>query len=78
MKRYKVIKSTIQPSGLIYSFDATSEYVIEVDSITSVHLISITDLHTPVRELTRLVSVYSVPWEQKSEQLKKLHTGRLD
>lgn len=37
---------------------------------------SITDLHTPVRELTRLVSVYSVPWEQKSEQLKKLHTGK--
>nr|XP_039254120.1 LOW QUALITY PROTEIN: uncharacterized protein LOC120331142 [Styela clava] len=35
---------------------------------------SITDLHTPIRELTRLVNVYSVPWEQKSEQLKKLHT----
>jgi len=36
---------------------------------------SITDLHTPIQELSRLVNVYSVPWEQRSEALKKLHNG---
>ncbi|CAK8683988.1 unnamed protein product [Clavelina lepadiformis] len=34
---------------------------------------SITDLHTPIQELTRLVNIYSIPWEQRSEALKKLH-----
>nr|CAB3262585.1 uncharacterized protein LOC100180644 [Phallusia mammillata] len=35
---------------------------------------TITDLHTPIQELTRLVNIYSIPWEQRSEALKKLHT----
>ncbi|XP_070536490.1 uncharacterized protein [Ptychodera flava] len=34
---------------------------------------STTDLNTPVGELVRLVKVYSVPWEEKSAALKKLH-----
>ncbi|XP_033101455.1 uncharacterized protein LOC117104681 [Anneissia japonica] len=35
---------------------------------------STTDMYTPVTELVRLVRVYSVPWEEKSAALKKLHT----
>ncbi|XP_077994799.1 uncharacterized protein LOC144448429 [Glandiceps talaboti] len=35
---------------------------------------STTDLNTPVTELVRLVKVYSVPWEEKSAALKKLHS----
>jgi len=44
---------------------------------TLVVSLSITDLHTPVQELTRLVNIYSIPWEQRSEALKKLHTGNV-
>ncbi|XP_006816176.1 uncharacterized protein LOC100378962 [Saccoglossus kowalevskii] len=35
---------------------------------------STTDLNTPVSEMVRLVKVYSVPWEEKSAALKKLHS----
>ncbi|XP_035664844.1 uncharacterized protein LOC118408275 isoform X2 [Branchiostoma floridae] len=34
---------------------------------------SATDLNVPVTELVRLVRVYSEPWDEKSEALKKLH-----
>ncbi|XP_019637952.1 PREDICTED: uncharacterized protein LOC109480244 [Branchiostoma belcheri] len=34
---------------------------------------SVTDLNVPVTELVRLVRVYSEPWDEKSEALKKLH-----
>ena len=34
---------------------------------------SVSDLHMPLSELIRLVRVYSTPWEEKSEALKKLH-----
>ncbi|RDD40178.1 hypothetical protein TrispH2_007131 [Trichoplax sp. H2] len=34
---------------------------------------SVADLNIPLNELVRLVRMYSVPWEEKSEALKKLH-----
>ena len=34
---------------------------------------SVIDLNVPAKELTRLVKLYSVPWENKSKALKKLH-----
>ncbi|XP_074662984.1 uncharacterized protein LOC141915380 isoform X3 [Tubulanus polymorphus] len=34
---------------------------------------SVSDLHTPLNELVRMVSVYSKPWGEKSTALKKLH-----
>ncbi|XP_071943161.1 uncharacterized protein [Antedon mediterranea] len=35
---------------------------------------STSDMYTPITELVRMVRVYSVPWEEKSLALKKLHT----
>lgn len=32
------------------------------------------DLNVPINELVRLVRMYSAPWEEKSEALKKLHS----
>ena len=34
---------------------------------------SMSDLSVPTREMTRLVRLYAVPWENKSKALKKLH-----
>ncbi|XP_078481741.1 uncharacterized protein LOC100180644 [Ciona intestinalis] len=48
--------------------------LVAITLVTGKMFRSITDLHTPIQELTRLVNIYSIPWEQRSEALKKLHT----
>jgi hypothetical protein len=45
-------------------------FILHVDGLHC----RISDLHMPVNELVRLVRIYSSPWEQKSQALKRLHS----